>query len=218
MMVSAENDPRRAGTIWMLNLDEPAPVIQTRIPATFRRIGPDLLPALIATTGPDTWTELLTRFETGRRCYTTWVGDQIVAHGWVSFDDEHIGELNLRVRLLPGEVYIWDCATIPAFRRNRLYSGLLGYMIAQLRLEGLCRAWIGADMDNKPSQQGIARAGFHHVADLVLARVLTLRQVWVQGQPGIPAHIVAEARRVFLNDRDRVWKTVPTSDVPAHKE
>jgi acetyltransferase (GNAT) family protein len=218
MMVSAENDPRRAGTIWMLDLDEPAPAIQVLIPATFCRIGPELLPALIATTGRDTWAELLTRFETGRRCYTAWVGDQLVAYGWVSFDDEHIGELNLRIRLLPGEVYIWDCGTIPAFRRNHLYSGLLGYMLAQLRLEGLCRAWIGADMDNSPSQQGIARAGFHHVADLVLARVLTLRQVWVQGQPGIPAHIVAEARRAFLNDRDRVWKTVSTANVQAHDE
>jgi hypothetical protein len=84
-------------------------------------------------------------------------------------------------------------------------------MIAELRAEGYCRAWIGADMDNEPSQRGIARAGFHHVADLVMARVLTLRQVWVQGQPGVPEHIVAEARRAFLNDRDKVWKTAASS-------
>ena len=78
-------------------------------------------------------------------------------------------------------------------------------MIEELHAEGFCRAWIGADMDNLPSQQGIARAGFHHVADLVMARVLALRQVWVQGRPGVPGHIVAEARRAFLNDRDKIW-------------
>lgn len=210
-MVSAENDPRRAGTIWMLNLDEPVPGVQPSIPAAFRRIGPDRLPALVSITGGDASAELLARFDTGRHCYTAWVEDHLAAYGWVSFDEEYIGELNLRIRLLPGEVYIWDCATVPAFRRNHLYSALLGFMIAQLRLEGLCRAWIGADMDNKPSQQGIARAGFEHVADLVMARVLTLRQVWVQGQPGVPEHIVAEARRAFLNDRDKVWRTVATS-------
>ena len=206
-MVSAENDPRRAGTIWMLNLDEPDQAIQPLIPATFCRGGPDLVPALVSMMGRDASAELHRRFGTGRRCYTAWVGDQLATYGWVSFEEEHIGELNLRLKLLPGEAYLWDCATIPIFRRNRLYSSLLCYMLSELRTEGLCRAWIGADMDNLPSQQGIFRAGFRHVADLVVARVLAIRQVWVQGCPGVPNHIVAEARRAFLNDRDTIWKT-----------
>jgi GNAT superfamily N-acetyltransferase len=213
MMVSAENDPRRAGTIWTLNLDEPVPVVTPLIPAVFRRAGPDLVPALVSAMEGVSSAGLLKRFENGRRCYTDRVEDQIAAYGWVSFEDEHIGELNLRIKLLPGEVYIWDCATLPAFRRNHLYSALLGFIIQELRAEGLCRAWIGADFNNKPSQQGMARAGFHHVADLVVARVLAIRQVWVQGQPGVPEHIVAEARRAFLNDRDRVWKSVASSSI-----
>ena len=206
-MVTAENDPRRAGTIWALNLDEPVPAVSPRVRATFRRVAPDLVPALVSTMGRDASAEILQRFETARRCYTAWVGNQLASYAWVSFDEEHIGELNLRIRLLPGEVYIWDCATVPAFRRNGLYSALLRYVIRELHTEGFCRAWIGADMDNKPSQQGIARAGFHHVADLVVARVLAMRQVWLQAQPDMPDHIVAEARRAFLNDRDKIWKS-----------
>ena len=205
-MASAENDPRRAGTIWTFNLDEIVPVIEPLIPATFRRVGPDFVPALVSLMNSTSSEELLNRFETGRRCYASCVKDQVAAYGWVSFDDEHIGELNLRIRLLPGEVYIWDCATKPELRRNRLYSALLSYIIGELATEGLCRAWIGADMDNKPSQQGIARAGFHHVADLIVARVLAIRQVWVQGQPSVQEDIVEEARRAFLNDRDKVWR------------
>jgi ribosomal protein S18 acetylase RimI-like enzyme len=211
MMVSAENDPRHSGTIWMLNLDEPVPVVTPLVPAAFRRAGPDLIPALVSAMDGVSSAGLLKRFENGRRCYIAQVEDQIAAYGWVSLDDEHIGELNLRIQLLPGEVYIWDCATIPAFRRKHLYSALLGYIIEELRAEGLCRAWIGADMDNRPSQQGMARAGFHHVADLVVERVLAMRQVWVQGLPGVPEPIIAEARRAFLNDRDKIWKTVASS-------
>ena len=211
-MASAENDPRRAGTIWTLNLDEIVPVIEPLIPATFRRVEPDFVPVLVSSMNSASQ-ELLKRFETGRRCYAACVKDQVATYGWVSFDDEHIGELDLRIRLLPGEVYIWDCATKPELRRNRLYSALLSYMIGELATEGLCRAWIGADMDNKPSQQGIARAGFHHVADLIVARVLAIRQVWVQGQPGVPEDIVEEARRAFLNDRDKIWKTMASSSI-----
>jgi GNAT superfamily N-acetyltransferase len=211
MMVSAENDPRRAGTIWVLDLDEPVPVVTPQVSATFRRAGPDLVSVLVSAMDGVSSGGLIKRFENGRRCYVAQVEDQIAAYGWVSLDDEHIGELNLRIKLLPGEVYIWDCATIPAFRRRHLYSALLGYIVAESRAEGLCRAWIGADMDNKPSQQGMARAGFHHVADLVVERVLAMRQVWVQGLPGVPEPIVAEARRAFLNDRDKIWKSVASS-------
>jgi ribosomal protein S18 acetylase RimI-like enzyme len=205
MMVSAENDPRRAGVIWALNLDEPTPVITPLIPTTFRRAGPESASALAEARGGDDSGEILKRFETGRRCYSAWVADKLAAYGWVSFNEEHIGELNLHLTLLPGEAYVWDCATLPAFRQNYLYSALLVHILGELRTESLCRVWIGADFDNVASQRGIARAGFRPVADLLIARVLTLRSVWVQGRPDVPASLVAGARRAFLNNRDKVW-------------
>jgi hypothetical protein len=113
--------------------------------------------------------------------------------------------------LLHEEAYIWDCVTLPAFRRNHLYSALLTYIVGELRAEKFHRIWIGADLNNLASQRGIARAGFIHVADLVLERVLTLRQVWVQGRPDVPESLVAEARRVFLNNRDKLWLDARTS-------
>ncbi|HEY4721317.1 MAG TPA: GNAT family N-acetyltransferase, partial [Anaerolineae bacterium] len=129
------------------------------------------------------------------------------AYGWVSFNEEEIGELRLRIHLLPGEAYIWDCATAPAYRRLRLYTGLLLHIAEQLRAEGLCRVWIGADGDNMASQQGMALADFRPVADLVVTRVLAMRMAWVRGRPGVPESVVADARRALLGDRDRVWLT-----------
>jgi len=41
--------------------------------------------------------------------------------------------------------------------------------------------------------------------------VVALRQVWVVGLPDVPETIVAEARRVFLNDRDKVWRAASSS-------
>lgn len=213
MMVSAENDPRRRGTIWVLNLEEEMPPILPRVPADFRRLTRDLAPALASTTSPLALTEITKRLDAGRQCYAAWVEGQVVAYGWVSFEHEEIGELNLRMKLLPGEAYIWDCATLPAFRGKLLYSALLIYILDNLRVQNICRAWIGADYDNLASQKGIARAGFHHVADLVIERVLAMRQVWVTGLPDVPESIVAEARRAFLNDRDKVWLNVRPSTV-----
>ena len=131
----------------------------------------------------------------------------------MSFESEEIGELNLRIRLLPGEAYIWDCATLPAFREKGLYSALLGYILRQLHAQTLCRVWIGADYDNIASQKGMARAGFQHVADLVIQRVLAIRQVWAVGLPDVPESIVAEARRAFLDNRDKVWLHAAASTI-----
>jgi len=204
-MVSAENDPRRAGTIWVLNLDHPTPDIKPLVPAVFQKIGPESISELEVAMGADSSTELLKRYESNRRCYVAQVDDEIVAYGWVSFEEEFIGELNLRLRLLPGEAYIWDCATLPSFRQKYLYSALLAHIVGELRKERLLRVWIGADLDNIASQRGIARAGFMYIADLVVARVLALRQVWVQGMPEVPESLIDEARRAFLNNRDKVW-------------
>jgi hypothetical protein len=139
------------------------------------------------------------------------VEEKIASYGWVSFHEEFVGELHLRLKLRSSEAYVWDCATLPAFRGNYLYSILLTYILEDLRAERLRHAWIGTDLDNVVSQRGIARAGFQCVADLVIERVLALRQVWVQGRPDVPENLVADARRVFLNDRDSVWLNARTS-------
>ena len=212
MTVSAENDPRKAGTIWMLNLDEPVVVVQPNVQAEFCRVDLESVQALVPVIDSKALAESATkRLRSGRHCYAALVDDQLAAYGWVSFEHEDIGELNLRVKLLAGEAYIWDCVTLPAYREKHLYSALLTYILGELRSQGLCRAWIGADLDNIASQKGMARAGFHHVADLVIEPDLGMRQVWVTGQPGIPEPIVAEARRVFINDRDQVWRGAVSS-------
>ena len=211
MMVSAENDPRRAGTIWMLDLDESICVVRPKVQAEFRRVDLESASALASSVDSITLAGFATRLESGRQCYVAWVDGQIAAYGWVSLEDEDIGELNLRIKLLVGEAYIWDCATLPAFREKHLYSALLTYILGELLAQQLCRAWIGADLDNVASQKGMARAGFHHVADLVIERVLAIRQVWVTGLPDVPESIVSEARRAFLNDRDKVWSNSSAS-------
>ncbi|HKY56323.1 MAG TPA: GNAT family N-acetyltransferase [Anaerolineales bacterium] len=204
-MVSTKNDPRRIGTIWVFDLDQPIPLVNPRIGVSFSRVDSESITKLAALIGENSSADILKRFESGRRCYVAQVDEQLAAYGWVSFAEEFVGELSLHLKLLPGEAYIWDCVTLPAFRRNHLYSALLTYILLDLRAESLHRVWIGADLDNIASQRGIARAGFKAVADMVLGRVEAQRQIWVQGRPDVPESLVAEARRVYLNNRDKVW-------------
>ena len=215
MMASAEPDSRPVGTIWTLDPAKSTPLITPRIPAAFSRVEPQAASELEAAMGPAALTEVRGRFRAGRRCYVARVDGQIAAYGWVSFDEEFVGELNLRLKLLPDEAYIWNCVTLPNFRQRYLYSALLTYIVGELHKDHVSRVWIGADTENVASQKGIARAGFTYVADLVVTRVKTLRHIGIQRRPNVSAELVAQARRVFLNDREKVWLSVSNSSISA---
>ncbi len=211
MLVSAEKDPRKAGSIWALNIDEPLPFISPRLKTTFRRVGPEAAAELSQAMGMASTEEVVRRYDAGRQCYTAWVNETLVSYGWVSLEEELIGELNLQARLLYGEAYIWDCATLPAYRNQGLYSGLLVHILEELRTQPVCRVWIGANLDNFASQRAIAKAGFHRVADLLVEPALAMRLVWARGCPGVPEDWVDEARRVFLGNREKVWQKALSS-------
>jgi GNAT superfamily N-acetyltransferase len=205
-MRAAESDPRQPGTLWVRNLDWPVPDdVAPRVPAAFNQL--DLkeiesLAHLMQLTDP---AAIQQRLASGKRCYVVQVGGVLAAYGWVSWKEEDIGEIGLRLHLMPGEAYIWDCATAPAYRRLRLYTALLVHIVEQLHSEDLCRVWIGADADNMASQNGMALAGFQPVADLVVTRVIGLRQFWVRGRAGVSDYVVNDARRALLGDRDQAW-------------
>ncbi len=205
MRENSKDDPRKAGTIWTLGPDDLTAPVAPAVAAEFRRVWPSDSAELTGASGGEDEAEVCRRLESGRRCYGAWVDGRLAAYGWVSFDEEWIGELRLELQLETGEAYIWDCVTLPEFRQKGLYSALLVYIVIELRKESTCRIWIGADLENLPSQKGIARAGFLPVAHLVIERQLGMRMVWAQGAAGAPEELVAEVRRVFLRDRDRVW-------------
>jgi hypothetical protein len=206
MKPTTEIGPQSLGTLWVLNLDESTLVSPaSRVEVIFQLIGPEGAPSLAQAMGHNDTTEVLQRFAAGKRCYIGNVEGVLATYGWVSFGEELIGELRLCIRLAPGEAYIWNCGTLPAYRGLRLYPALLGYIVNDLRAEGLKRVWIGADADNLPSQTGIVLCGFQQIADVVLVRALTIQIPWLRGCPGVPEQLVEDARRALFGKRYEAW-------------
>ena len=198
MALASEAEPRHMGTFWVLPLTESAPAaVAPRVPATFEQVGPEAAASLAQAMGLEDPAPVLERFATGRRCYITRIAGALAAYGWVSFEEEEIGEIGLRLHLLPGEAYIWDCATLPAYRGQRLYPALLTHIIGKLRDEGLQRVWIGASHDNVPSHKGMQLAGFQSVADLLLRN----HHLWLQGYPDVSAEVLEAMRRALFGKK-----------------
>lgn len=179
------------GTFWVLDLAQPQPVAPApRLPVTFSRLGQQDAGELARAMRCDDAAIVQQRFDAGKHCYGGKIENAIATYGWVTFDQETIGELGMNIHLVPGDAYIWDCATLSAYRGQRLYTALLAYIVRTLQTIGLRRAWIGADADNLPSQAGMIRAGFLPVADMLRSPespVLSLR-----GRP--------EAQEQFISD------------------
>lgn len=109
--------------------------------------------------------EVARRRAAGHRAYVGYLGGTPVAYGWVATRRASIGELTLEFALPAGSRYLWDFATLPAFRGLGIYPHLLS-AIAALESPPATRLWIIHAPENLPSGVGIARAGFEIVADL----------------------------------------------------
>jgi len=198
------------GTLWAMDLPgegQPhgAAHVPPRIPAAFGEIHRESAESLAAAMGRPGPEPVLRRFATGRRCFAAWIEDQIAAYGWVSQAAECIGELEREIQIQANEAYIWDCGTLPSYRRQRLYSALLSHILVKLHGEGVRRVWIGSSLHNRPSLQGFATAGFQPVVTLIYARIFNLRCLWMIGHRAAPGPLVTATRRALTADHERMW-------------
>ncbi len=204
------------GTLWTLDLDQPLPPgLVPQVPVVFMRAGPEVAQELAQAMDLDDPALVLQRFDNGRHCFAGRIEGMLVTYGWVTFDEEDIGELGLSIRLKAGEAYIWNCATLPAHRGQRLYPALLAHIVGELHRQGLHRVWIGTDTDNLPSQSGMALAGFQPVGDVFISRALTMRRTWLRGRPGVPAQLVMDVRRALFGEREEVWLAASSGEPSA---
>jgi ribosomal protein S18 acetylase RimI-like enzyme len=144
--------------------------------------------------GPE---EVVARLTTGDRAFAWWLDGRIVCYCWTSTGSACIGELDTRLVLPPGEAYLWNCATLPAYRGRGLYTRLLLATSSRLGRDGLTRAWVGAGLPNRASQRAFASAGFQPV--LGVFHVALGRLAWTRwhGALGASPALVGAARALL---------------------
>jgi len=103
--------------------------------------------------------EVLARVRDGHRSYIARLSGVPVAYGWSAGNRASIGELGLEFAIPAGNRYLWDFATLPAWRGIGIYPRLLQVIIAREAAEAE-RFWIGHVYDNSASGRGIVKAGF----------------------------------------------------------
>ncbi|HEY8369231.1 MAG TPA: GNAT family N-acetyltransferase [Thermodesulfobacteriota bacterium] len=179
--------------LWGRDLDREPPAAPSLPPGLAVACVTDREPAgsprrrgLAAAMAPTPEPEIDARLASGRRAYVVEGPPGILAYGWVTRGDEEIAEVEGRIRVGPSEAYIWDCATLPAYRGRGLYPALLGAIARDLAGSGVTRVWIAARADNAPSLRGLEKAGFERVADIRYVRLWRWRRLAVRRRTGQP--------------------------------
>lgn len=108
--------------------------------------------------------EVAARLAAGHRLYVARLDGRPVAYGWVATAEAVIGELGLRFTLPPGNRYLWDFFTLPAWRGLGIYPRLLQAILGWEA--GAERFWVGHDTPNVASRRGILKAGFQEVGQV----------------------------------------------------
>jgi GNAT superfamily N-acetyltransferase len=195
------------GILWSAGLDSlKTDRLTAHIPVEFKPVQRDSLPQLLTAAGqmdPIPQQALVKRLDLGRQCYAAWVDGSLAAYGWLTRGREWVGEFERSLNVQDGEAYIWDCATLPAYRRQRLFSSLLGYVAEQLSREGLQRLWIIAVITGPAMNRGIAKGGFAPILNLTYFHFYNKRVLLTIPAPNTPSHMILAARRLLKSDDER---------------
>lgn len=141
--------------------------------------------------------EVDSRLSAGRRAYVVQGPAGLLAYGWVTLgEEEQIAEVEGRIRMAPGEAYIWDCATLPPFRGRGLYPALLAAIARALAAAGCSSAFIAARADNRPSIRGFEKAGFERLAHVRYLRLWRWRRLTTRLQPAAAPLAARGAQRI----------------------
>ena len=143
------------------------------------------------------------RRERGARAFIGWMGDEPAAYGWLSEGPEWIGEIGRQITPAPGEAYVWNCVTLPPYRRQGVFRALLRHVCAAAAEEGRARLWIASLAGS--AESAAAQVGFQPAIQVVEGRL--------SAASGADAALVEAAAAVLAA---RAGEHLPALPVPRH--
>jgi ribosomal protein S18 acetylase RimI-like enzyme len=156
------------------SLEEPLPLLEARLPITYRVAEPGDLSRLRDAILPSELAYFRARLARGRTCLLGFHQDEVAAYGWIT--DEVVFAIdNLQLRLGPGDAYVDDIYTLPAYRRQGIGSELHLRRLQYLKERGFKRSVLIVRVDNVPALKIDKKLGYEEADRLTFRRILLKR-------------------------------------------
>jgi len=158
-------------------LDEPIPAPTPKGEFSFREMTPDTKDAYLRML-PQRRSIADERLHRGARCFLAWDGDQL-AHGyWMGSDRVRIDYMEGDLILAPGDVYMYDSYSPPAYRGRGLAQAMGLHVMRIAREEGYKRAWCLPAIENRAGTRPVEAIGYRAVSTLHYLRLGPWGHYW----------------------------------------
>lgn len=106
------------------------------------------------------------RFQEGNEAWLVSLEGKPVSFGWLGRGRVRIGELSKEIEIPKGNAYLWNFRTLEAHRGKGYYAQLLSTILeAEEKISQ--RMWVISAPENQSSYNGIMKAGFQPVGDIM---------------------------------------------------
>lgn len=124
------------------------------------------------------------RFRRGQRCYALWTQVGIVSVCWAATGPIHLDYLKAMLYLAPGDVYMFDAYTAPAYRGQSLAAHVYRRITWDSARQGIRRSLGLLAVENHAGRQVVLKLGWRVIGRYTLVRAGPLRH-WTQSpSPG----------------------------------
>ena len=141
-------------------LSEERPFLYAQAPLEFSQLEWDELDEYVAFHDEDPRSQLEGRLARGEECFIARSGGRIVCANWAVYDEHTVRFLRYPLRIGPGEVYVYDSYTLPAFRGSGAAPALAAHLIERFLGAGLERALTLVLPENATNLRVRAKTGY----------------------------------------------------------
>lgn len=145
------------------SLHDEIPDLQLCLPVTIAVLTEKDLPAYNQFRPDQLMSIIQARLERGDRCYAAWHEGRIVHAAWVCTKDIYDPYLRRTLLLHPGDIYIYDSYTLPAYRHHGLARTRNIHVFRQYREEGFRRSTAIVALENKAAFGSVKAVGNHPI-------------------------------------------------------
>lgn len=97
-------------------------------------------------------------------CFIAIEGESIVGYVWFNIGVEaYVSELERKIRLKPGEGYVYAAFVLPAFRRKGIFKCLMQEVLLAAKSRNLEKLYVVTLTANIPSQRAFRLVGFRPI-------------------------------------------------------
>ena len=160
--------------VYVRSLEEPLPAPKSDLPLRFQVADQDSFESLRDIVPPSEFKRLKKRLMSGRRCLLTFWGDKLAHYSWSS-DRIDFETDNLKLKLAPGDSYLDDSYTVPAYRGRGIYTLAHLQQLRSAKEKGFKRCVAIVDIKNSPPHKVLRGYSYQELDRILFRRILTKR-------------------------------------------